>query len=551
MAASYHSAKSRFSSRRYVAGASTTPLAMLPRSNATQPSRSLVFSDPAAPPSPVGFKLSLLRRMRTVLEGSIDLKNAETTNPWLGLLTPVTAPLEELDGLLAIVDALLLGFRPAPPSEDAMEAVMGRIFMARQEVALYAAGCSDVKDAVERLPTLTHSALANASTIVQDLSQPQLMQARPYGSAVWFVPRADTAFASAPPAAAAAATTTNTSLFVPTFPPSSHSSTTSSASASSSSSSTYDAASPSPRTSACPYGFVAKVTPCHSPAAYAHLQSGGALPNGQQLHPTHLRSVEEAAIETINAGGLQDAAVALHGEDGPFLAPLFVTVRPLAGPPLVDEDRGFDLEVVCIYEYLPDGDGVEVATSRVEGILEAAYCAYHTGRAQLWDVTDTAVCALSATLEELVGCMAAAVARAHALGCVVSDNKPFNFLPGARGGRGLLTDSEAVDPCGPHEVLPGSGIHTPMFAAPEQMGLDGGIPRRCQASDVWSLGSTATALLMMAIEKAQNYGLLAVAELLQAPQGPAARLLALGDACMDVQLDRRPSAAEVCAMLGL
>ncbi|KXZ47338.1 hypothetical protein GPECTOR_36g62 [Gonium pectorale] len=536
MAASYHSAKSRFSSRRYVAGASTTPLALLPRSNA---SRSLVFSDPAAPPSPVGFKLSLLRRLRTVLEGNIELKNAETTNPWLGLLTPVAAPLEELDGLLAIVDALLLGFPPAPPSEDALEAVMGRIFMARQEVALYAAGCSDAKDAVERLPTLTHSALANASTIVQDVSQPQLMQARPYGSAVWFVPRADTAFASAPPAAAA--TTTNTSLFVPTFPPSSDSFTTSSSASSSS-----DAASPSPRTSACPHGFVAKVTPCHSPAAYAHLQS-----NSKLLDPTHLRSVEEAAIETINAGGLQDAAVALHGEDGPFLAPLFVTVRPLAGPPLVDEDRGFDLEVVCIYEYLPDGDGLEVATNRVEGILEAAYCAFHTGRAQLWDVTDAAAGALSATLEELVGCMASAVARAHALGCVVSDNKLANFLPGARGGRGLLTDSEAVDPCGPHEVLPGSGIHTPMFAAPEQMGRDGGIPRRCQASDVWSLGSTAAALLMVAIERAQNYGLLAVAELLQASHGPAARLLAVGDACMDVQLDRRPSAAEVCAMLGV
>ncbi|KXZ49134.1 hypothetical protein GPECTOR_23g62 [Gonium pectorale] len=527
-------------------GYAPPPAAHLPSLALIHP---LVLGDPAAPPAPSGFQLSLLRRLRNVLEGYIDLKVAETTSPWLGLLLPVATPLAEVGRLLAVVDALLASSPPAPPSEDVLEAAMGRIFMARQEVALLAAGCSGAQHAAERLPPLTPQAIAAESTVLRDPSQPQLLQSRPQGSAVWFVPRADAAPAGAPaflaasfaPLAPPAVTTANTSSFA-SFPVSSCSSSSFCSSLSAGPSS-----SPSRRTSACPHGFVVKVTPCHSPTAYAHLQSGGELPNGKPFDTARLRCVEDAAVEPINAGGLQDASVALHGEGGPFLAPLYVTVRPLAGPP---HDQGYDLELVCVYEYVPDGDGVEVATSRVNGILEAASGALQLGAAPLWEVLGSAADAVAATLEELVGRMAAAVARAHALGCVVSDNKPANFLPGARGGLGLLTDSEAVNLCGPRQVLPHSGVHTRDFAAPEQLGLDGGGAWRCQASDVWSLGSSAEALLELAIDRVRQHKLWAVEALLQSPCGPAARLMALRDECMRVRVGERPSAADACAMLG-
>ncbi|KXZ45387.1 hypothetical protein GPECTOR_55g293 [Gonium pectorale] len=151
-------------------------------------------------------------------------------------------------------------------------------------------------------------------------------------------------------------------------------------------------------------------------------------------------------------------------------------------------------------------------------------------------------------MEALVGAMAAALAQLHDLGFMASDNKPANFLPGARGGRGLLTDSEAVDPCGPHEVLLGPGLHTTYYAAPEQKGHDGGSPRRCQASDVFTLGSSAVLLLEGAAAAAQRHGLSEVSDLLQDTDGLGARLYGVAAACLGTMTER-PTAAEVAAML--
>ncbi|KXZ45401.1 hypothetical protein GPECTOR_55g307 [Gonium pectorale] len=443
------------------------PAPIAPTTSRLEDVRSLVFGDPSSPPAaPTESTLTFLRRAQFVLEELLCFQWAQPTLHWLPALVPVGLTPEQLHSTATAVELLLASLPAAPPSTEALEAAMGRIFMARQEVALRAAGCSDAKDAVERLPALTDEVLAAASNTPRHPSQPQLLQARAQGH-----------------------------------------------------------------------------------------------------QPSLLRSVEAAAAEPINAGGLQDASVALHGEGGPFLAPLHVTVRPLQGPPHV---HGYDLEVVFVFEYEPQGDGVQAVRSHTEAILEDAVAeigaeaeadheagelegADTVGSAAWIESTVSAVSvraarSLVATMEALVGAMAAALAQLHDLGFMASDNKPANFLPGARGGRGLLTDSEAVDPCGPHEVLPGSGLHTTYYAAPEQKGHDGGSPRRCQASDVFTLGSSAVLLLEGAAAAAQRHGLSEVSDLLQDTDGLGARLYGVAAACLG-SMTERPTAAEVAAIL--
>ncbi len=107
----------------------------------------------------------------------------------------------------------------------------------------------------------------------------------------------------------------------------------------------------------------------------------------------------------------------------------------------------------------------------------------------------------------------------------------------------MLIDSEGLTQCGPNEVIPASGVHTPYYAAPEQLGADGLGPRRCHASDVYSLGSSARALLEDMMRVAVDHNLPVVATMLGAASGPAARLLAFASECMACQADLRPTAA--------
>ncbi|KXZ41334.1 hypothetical protein GPECTOR_542g548 [Gonium pectorale] len=415
--------------------------------------RSLVFGDPSSPPDLTKLSLTYLRRVHFVLRELVCFTFAQPVLRWLPDLVPLGVTPAQLYSTAAAVERLVASLPPAPPTAEALEAATGRVFMARQEVALRAAGCSDAKDAVERLPALTANKFAAAPTKLRHLRRPQLLQARPYGH-------------------------------------------------------------------------------------------------------------QEAAVEPINAGGLQDASVALHGGGGPFLAPLYVTVRPLQGPPHV---RGYDLEVVFVFEYEPQGDSLQAMRSRAKAIVNAAEAEIDAEKeaaeaagadpggsaaqvaAAVTAVSERAARSLVATVEEMVGAMAAALAQLHGLGFVASDNKPANFLPGARGGRGLLTDSEAVEPCGPHQVLMGCGLHTTDYAAPEQIGWN---PRRYQASDVWSLGSCAFKLLKEAAMAAWRQDLDEVNALLKAPNGPSARLLDFVAACQRHVIGERPTAAEAAAMLG-
>ncbi len=57
----------------------------------------------------------------------------------------------------------------------------------------------------------------------------------------------------------------------------------------------------------------------------------------------------------------------------------------------------------------------------------------------------------------------------------------------------MLIDSEGAVLCGPNGRVPGSGIHTPQCAAPEQKAPQD--PWRGFESDMWATGALAEALL--------------------------------------------------------
>ncbi|KXZ52860.1 hypothetical protein GPECTOR_8g242 [Gonium pectorale] len=412
------------------APAPTAPIAPAPApapiTSRLEEIRSLVSGDPSSPPDLTKLSLRYLRRVHFVLRELVCFTFAQPVLHWLPDLVPLGVTPEQLYSTAAAVERLVDSLPSAPPTAEALEAATGRVFMARQEVALRVAGCSDAKDAVERLPALTANAFTAASTNLRHLRRPQLLQAGLYGH-----------------------------------------------------------------------------------------QCGGALPGGKRVNPGDLLSVEEAAVEPINAGGLQDASVALHGGGRPFLALLYVTVRPLQGPPHV---RGYDLEVVFVFEYKPQGDGLQAMRSRAKAIIGAAEAEIDAEEAPdasgadpggsaapvaaaVTAVSERAALSLVATVEEMVGAMAAALAQLHGLGFVASDNKPVNFLPGARQGRGLLTGSEAL-------------------------------------------------LLKEAAMAAWRQDLDEVNALLKAPNGPSARLLSFVAACQRPVIGERPTVAEVAAMLG-
>ncbi|KXZ56617.1 hypothetical protein GPECTOR_1g556 [Gonium pectorale] len=194
-----------------------------------------------------------------------------------------------------------------------------------------------------------------------------------------------------------------------------------------------------------------------------------------------------------------------------------------------------------------------------------------------------------AVVEGVVRGMASGLRRAHCHGVVLGDLQPENYLPHGPGGGGVLIGADAADLCAADEVrvyLPGRLLPPTRYTPPEmrhphlqaagaaaeaaaaadgagagpeqgseraQVQGDADLVRlRGHFSDVWALGASIRDLLRRAALQAETHGLPRVAELLAGGEGrPAGLLHIVADWCLKEGCMERPSAAQVCQVLGV